>query len=383
MSKTQNSPSLFTRGVAQILPDSASLIKRAQEKPLRLYLGIDPTGSFLHLGHSVVLRKLQQFAQAGHQVILLVGNGTVRIGDPTGRDSTRPVLTDEQIQANFKDWQAQASNILDFDKIEVRYNGDWLDKLDYAQIVKLLATTTVQQLLERDMFQNRLKNGLPIFGHEIIYPLLQGYDSVAMDVDLEIGGSDQTFNMMVGRHLQQIYHQHEKWVLTTPIINGLDGRKMSKSYNNYISLTDSASDMYFKMMTAQDEVILEYFELLTDVDSTEIDNIRAALSAGENPLTFKKRLAWEIAKMYHSSAAADQAAQAWQKTVSEKQIPSDLPVISVPDFNLSLFELAVLAQPQASRSQLRRLIDQKAVQLLDNHVLRIGKKNYYQLVLSA
>lgn len=371
---------LFTRGVQQILPDLDSLQQRAQEKPLKLYLGIDPTGAFLHLGHSVVLRKLQQFAQAGHQVILLVGNGTVRIGDPTGRDTTRPVLTDAQIEANFQDWRRQASQILDFDKIEIRYNGDWLDQLDYAQIVKLLATTTVQQLLERDMFQDRLKKGLPIFGHEIIYPLLQGYDSVALDVDLEIGGSDQTFNMMMGRHLQQLYHQHDKWILTTPIINGLDGRKMSKSYHNYIALTETAQEMYLKLMTLDDNLITEYFTLLTDVDETEIASMSQAMTAGENPLLFKKKLAWEIAKMYHSPAEADVAADFWQRTVSEKQIPDNLPKISVPNFDLPLFELAKLAAPTESNSNLRRLVDQGAVQLLDNHVLRLGKKKYYQLV---
>ncbi len=374
---------LFTRGVQQILPDLDSLEKRAAEKPLRLYLGIDPTGSLLHLGHSVVLRKLNQFAQAGHQVILLVGNGTVRIGDPTGRDSTRPMLTDEQITDNFKTWQAQASKILDFSKIEVRYNGEWLDKLDYAQIVKLLASTTVQQLLERDMFQDRLKNGLPIFGHEIIYPLLQGYDSVAMDVDLEIGGSDQTFNMMVGRHLQELYNHHPKWILTTPIINGLDGRKMSKSFNNFIALTDSAQEMYLKTMTASDNVITEYFTLLTDIDEKQIHDFDEAMRAGENPLIFKKRLAWEIAKMYHSEAEANQAADFWQKTVSEKQIPTSLPKITVPDLSLPLLDLAQLAEPETSKSNLRRLLEQGAIELLDNQVLRIGKKKYYQLVLST
>ncbi len=373
---------LFTRGVQQILPDLDSLQKLAGEKPLRLYLGIDPTGSLLHLGHSVVLRKLNQFAQAGHQVILLVGNGTVRIGDPTGRDSTRPMLTDAQISENFTTWQAQASKILDFSKIEVRYNGDWLDKLDYIQIVKLLASTTVQQLLERDMFQDRLKKGLPIFGHEIIYPLLQGYDSVAMDVDLEIGGSDQTFNMMMGRHLQELYNHRPKWILTTPIINGLDGRKMSKSFNNYIALTDSAQDMYLKIMTANDNVIIEYFTLLTNISETEIHDFDQAIRNGENPLIFKKKLAWEIAKMYHSETEANQAADFWQKTVSEKQIPTNLPKITVPNFDLPLLDLAQLAEPENSKSNLRRLLEQGAIELLNNQVLRIGKKKYYQLVLA-
>lgn len=372
---------LFTRGVQQILPDKDSLEQAAAEKPLKLYLGIDPTGALLHLGHSVVLRKLQQFAQAGHQVILLVGNGTVRIGDPTGRDSARPVLTDQEIEANFQTWKNQASKILDFDKIEIRYNGDWLDKLNYAQIVKLLASTTVQQLLERDMFQNRLKNNLPIFAHEIIYPLLQGYDSVALNVDLEIGGSDQTFNMMMGRHLQKLYNQQEKWILTTPIINGLDGRKMSKSFHNYIALTDSAQDMYNKTMTLNDDLVSEYFTLLTDVDETEIGAMTQAMQHGENPMIFKKKLAQTLVTMYHDVTAAQAAGDFWQKTVSEKQIPSELPKIPVSSFELPLLELAQIAAPEESKSNLRRLVEQKAVELLDNHVLRIGKKRFYQLIL--
>jgi len=191
---------VLTRGVDQILPNKEKLAKLMSEKKIKLYLGIDPTAPYLHLGHSVPLRKLQDFAELGHEVILLVGNGTVKIGDPTGRDESRPVLTDEEIEKNFQNWKKQASKILDFDLIEIRHNGDWLDKLSYAEMVKLMARTTIQQLLERDMFQRRIEDGLPIHGHEIIYPLLQGYDSVVMDVDLEVGGTDQTFNMMMGRH---------------------------------------------------------------------------------------------------------------------------------------------------------------------------------------
>jgi len=373
---------LLSRGVAEILPSRETLQARIETgKPLRLYLGIDPTGSLLHLGHSVVLRKIQQFAAAGHQVILLIGNGTVKIGDPTGRDSTRPMLTDEAINANFIDWQKQASKVLDFSKIEIRHNGDWLDQLTYADLVKLLAQTTVQQLLERDMFQTRLKNGLPIYGHELIYPLLQGYDSVAMDVDLEIGGSDQTFNMLMGRNLQKIYHQHEKWILTTPVINGLDGRKMSKSYQNYIALTDDAQTMYNKTMMAKDEVLVEWFTLLTDLSNQEIEEIKNQLAAGENPMVIKKRLAATLVTMYHDAAAATQAAAYWQKTVSEKQLPTDLPVVKVASFDLPLVDLAVAACPDKSKSNLRRLAEQGALKLLDNKILKVGKHDYYQLAL--
>ena len=252
---------VLTRGVAEILPDKKTLTALMIQRPIKLYLGIDPTAFLLHLGHAVVLRKLQQFAELGHEVILLIGNGTVKIGDPTGRDESRPVLTDEIIEANFQNWKKQAGAILDFDKIKILHNGDWLDKLTYSDIIQLLAKTTVQQLLERDMFQRRLKDGLPIFGHEIIYPLLQGYDSVVMNVDLELGGTDQTFNMMMGRTLQKAYNNHKKWVLTTQIIEGTDGRKMSKSFNNYVALTEPANDMYGKLMSLKDELILNYFTI--------------------------------------------------------------------------------------------------------------------------
>ena len=374
---------LLERGVVQILPDKASLQKRLAQGKIRLYLGIDPTGAQLHLGHAVALRKLQQFALAGHEVILLIGNGTVKIGDPTGRDSSRPMLTDEEIETNFVNWQKQASKILDFSLIKVKKNGDWLDKLAFSDIVKLLAKTTVQQLLERDMFQERLKKNLPIFGHEIIYPLLQGYDSVAMDVDLEIGGTDQTFNMLMGRNLQKIYHQKEKWVLTVPLIRGLDGRKMSKSFANYIALTEEPRQMYALVMSASDEVMWEYLENLTSVSTAEITQMKKQVSAGENPKIFKQRLAREIVTWLHSSKQALAAQEYWQKTVAEKQLPENLPMVVVSDFSLPLFDLAKAACPQESNSALRRLIDQGAVELLDNQVLRVGKRKFFQLVLSA
>ena len=243
---------VLTRGVAEVLPQKETLAKLMSERKIRLYLGIDPTGAHLTLGHAVQLRKLQQFADLGHDVILLIGNGTVRIGDPTGKDSTRPMLTDEEIKANFEDWKRQASKVLDFDKIRIVYNGDWLDALTYADMVKLLANVTVQQLMERDMFQDRLKAGKPIHGHEIMYPLLQGYDSVAMEVDLELGGTDQTFNMLMGRTLLRQYKQKEKWVLANPIINGTDGRKMSKSYGNYVALDEAPNEMFGKIMSMKD-----------------------------------------------------------------------------------------------------------------------------------
>ncbi|NCN06781.1 MAG: tyrosine--tRNA ligase [Candidatus Pacebacteria bacterium] len=392
---TTQLPKLLTRGIEQIVPDAVGLLKLMEQKKIRVYLGIDPTGSVLTLGHSVVLRKLQQFATAGHEVILLIGNGTVRIGDPTGRDSTRPELTDVAIQENFKNWKSQASSILDFDKIAIRYNGDWLDKLTYQDIVKLLAKTTIQQLTERDMFQERIKKELPIFGHEIIYPLLQGYDSVAMDVDLEIGGSDQLFNMLMGRTLQKAYSNREKWVLTTPIIDGTDGRKMSKSYDNFVALTEKPNEMYGKLMRIADEQIIQYFTLLTDTPLEEISQIEQAMQAGDNPMEFKQQLAKTIVRQYHSTDLANQAAAHFSTTVQRKSVPGSAPSITVAD-SLTALELAVACLSQESKSNLRRLITQGGMamyapdeekvinpeQVLDTtkiEAVRIGKRKYFKL----
>lgn len=393
MSNQLSTQSVLSRGVAQVLPDTDSLVSLMEKRKIRVYLGIDPTGNYLTLGHSVVLRKLQQFADLGHEVILLIGNGTVRIGDPTGKDTTRPVLTDEQIEENFKDWQRQASKVLDFNKITIKHNGDWLDNLSFTDIVKLMAKTTVQQLLERDMFQKRIEEGKPIHGHEIIYPLLQGYDSVAMDIDLEIGGTDQTFNMMMGRTLQKAYNNKEKWVLATPIINGTDGRKMSKSYGNYIALTEDHINMYGKLMSTADSEIITYFEVLTDIPMEEVEKMRSEIEAGANPMDFKKRLAFEITKMYHNEYLATEAEDHFQRTVQNKEIPDEMIEVTISKSKIGLFDLVKACDAETSNSQLRRLIEQGGVQIdgekvIDPYleievesgkVIKIGKRNYYKV----
>lgn len=386
---------VLSRGVAQVLPGTQTLLEKMKSEKITVYLGIDPTGNFLTLGHSIGLRKLQQFADLGHKAILLIGNGTVRIGDPTGRDSTRPTLTDEMIAENFKSWQAQASKVLDFSKIEIRYNGDWLDKLTYVDLIKLMATTTTQQLLERDMFQERIKNGLPIHGHEMLYPLLQGYDSVVMNVDLEIGGTDQTFNMMMGRQLQRIYNNKEKWVLSTPIINGTDGRKMSKSYGNFIALTEQPNDMYGKLMRISDDMILEYFTVLTDISDEQIAMITQQLSTGTNPMQFKKELAFTITQMYHSEELAHQAAEHFEKTVQKNEVPSDIPELTVKP-GTPLLQVLKSSFPDESMTNLRRLLEQKGVELMPSgerpqdggleidpattQTIRLGKRRFVKVI---
>ncbi|MBD3279539.1 MAG: tyrosine--tRNA ligase [Candidatus Pacebacteria bacterium] len=392
---------VLTRGVEQILPSKAGLAKLMKQQKIRLYLGIDPTGAFLHLGHSVPLRKLQQFAELGHEVILLIGNGTVKIGDPTGRDTSRPVLTDQEIEANFQNWKKQASKILDFDQIEIRHNGDWLDKMMLTDFIKLMAKTTVQQLFERDMFQQRLKKNLPIHGHEILYPMLQGYDSVAMDVDLEIGGTDQTFNMMMGRTLQKTYHNKEKWVLTTPLIEGTDGRKMSKSFNNYVALTTPAQEMYGKLMSLKDELILKYFRVLTDVPQAQITAMQQAMKQGENPMRFKKQLAKTITSQYHDAQAANQAEQYFEKTVQNQEF-GQAQICKVEEQQNNIVEMLKKGPIKRSKSALRRLAKQGAItvyfkdgqsqkitdpyQVLETDQvdkIKVGKRGFYQVITQS
>jgi len=386
---------LLNRGVAEVLPNKKSLANLMNQRSIKLYLGIDPTGALLHLGHAVVLRKLQQFAELGHEVILLIGNGTVKIGDPTGRDESRPVLTDEEIEKNWKNWKEQASTILDFSMIKVLHNGDWLDQLNYSDIVKLLAKTTVQQLLERDMFQERLKQGKPIHGHEIIYPLLQGYDSVVMNVDLELGGTDQTFNMMMGRTLQKAYNNHEKWVLTTPIINGTDGRKMSKSFNNFVALTEDEKQMYGKLMSVNDELIVEYLTLLTDLSIDEIKEIELKLQAGENPMEYKKKMAFAITADLHSETEAKKAQEHFERTVQGNEIPTDVQTIKINSQQIRVLDLLNTCNPSQSNAQLKRLCEQGGVKILpngeilkdpqeiinisDDFILKIGKRSFYKI----
>ena len=384
---------VLTRGVESILPSKQDLADLMSKKKITLFLGIDPTGSQLHLGHSVVLRKLQQFADLGHHVILLIGNGTVKIGDPSGKDKTRPMLTEEQIEENFRTWKEQASKILDFSKIEIKRNGDWLDKLTFVDLVKLMATTTVQQLMERDMFQERIKNGLPIFAHEIIYPLLQGYDSVVMDVDLEIGGNDQVFNMMMGRQLQKHMNNREKFVLGTPLLVGSDGKKMGKSLNNFVSLTETPENMYGKLMGVIDDIMFEYFSLLTDMPITEIESLKKALQMGKmHPIDIKKKLAHIITTIYHSKEDADRAAAHFERTVQRKDITEEdrRKVVLNSSPTVTQF-VATNSEKIQSNSDARRLVKQGGVKVdgikvidpdfiidqAQSHQIEVGKREHF------
>jgi len=359
-------------------------------KKLRLYLGIDPTGSKLHLGHSVPLRKLQAFADAGHEVIFLVGSFTAMIGDPSGRDALREPLTKEQVIKNFETYKAQAGKVLDFSKVKIVYNHEWLEKMNGAEILKLASVFTVQQMEERDMFKERRKKGLPIGVHEFLYPLFVGRDSVELDVDCELGGSDQLFNMLAGRTLQAFFGKRDKFVLTTKLIEGTDGRKMSKTYDNCIWLEDSAKEMYGKTLRIEDRLITTYMECCTDTPIEEIKVIEKKMLQEENPMTFKKELAFEIVKLYHGEEAAKKAAEEFTKVFSEKEMPSEIPEVKAKKGE-SLLDVLLRAKMISSKSDGRRLIEQKGIHLGDSVIsdvhspatpgtYKVGKRKFVKIL---
>jgi len=366
---------VLTRGVADILPSKKGLADLMAKKKIKLYLGIDPTGTKLHLGHTVPLRKLQQFADLGHEVILLFGTGTVLVGDPSQRDTARKLITQREIEKNIKTWKKQVASILDFEKIKIKQNGDWLLKLNLKDIINIASKISAIQLFKRDTFQKRLDKGDTVLYHETMYPLLQGYDSVVMDVDLEIGGTDQTFNMLIGRELQQKMNKKEKFVLTMPMITGLDGKQMSKTSGNCVWLTDSADEMFGKLMSISDNQIEPYTALLTNLPISKITN----------PLEVKKKLAWEIVKTYHSEKEADEAQKGFERTFQKKAPEYKTEIAAKPTL------LATVAKVIGSVSQAKRLIKQGAVdineatvsdpthQIKGGEKIKIGKKTFVKV----
>ena len=294
-------------------------------RPLNVKLGIDPTSPDLHLGFMVVLHKLQRFAEAGHRVTLIIGDFTARIGDPSGRNVTRPQLTQEEIEANMETYRAQAGKVLDLERVAIRYNSEWLDKLGLTDLVKLLAKTTVAQMLERNDFHNRYSDGAPISLHEFLYPVAQAYDSIAIEADVELGGSDQLFNLLLGRHYQREYAQPPQVCATVPLLVGLDGqKKMSKSLGNYVGITEPAPEQYGKLMKIGDELISTYARLAAFRSQDACDRLAAELESGSiNPMDAKKSVAREIVARYHGDAAAREAQERFEATVQRKEIPSD------------------------------------------------------------
>ena len=386
------------RGAHEVLTAPDLRKKLGRGVSLRVKAGFDPTAPDLHLGHTVLLNKMRQFQLFGHEVTFLIGDFTGMIGDPTGRNATRPALTPEEIQANARTYESQVFRILDRERTRIDFNSRWLAKLTSTEVVKLAAHYTVARMLERDDFAKRYKAGQPISIHEFLYPLAQGYDSVAMRADVELGGTDQKFNLLVGRTLQEAYGQEPQVVITTPLLEGTDGvNKMSKSLGNYIGITEDPDSMFGKLMSISDELMWRYFELLSFRPLSEIAALHGQAASGRNPRDVKFELAREIVARFHDAAAAERAQRNFTARVSEKAVPQDLPVKVVPveSGGLRLANLLKEAGLAASTTEARRKIEEGAVRIDGarvsdlaltlkagaEHVLQVGAKRFARVRL--
>jgi len=362
---------ILKRGIDDAVP-AGELQKKLEKsvaagKPLRVKYGIDPTGIDVHLGHTVPLRKLRQFQDLGHQAVLIIGNYTALVGDPSGRDQTRARLTQEQVEINAIDYLKQVGRIIDLQKTEVHRNGDWFSKFTFLDVLTLTSRITMQRMLERDDFTKRVKSGSPIYLHECLYPLMQGHDSVAIRADVELGGSEQLFSLMVARELQKDDGQEPQVALTLPILRGLDGnRRMGKSLGNYIGVAEAAYDQFAKAMSIPDNLMGEWFKLLTDLPETEIPAL--ADPAQTHPREAKERLGKEIVAFYHGAGAADAAAAEWRKRFSERQDPTDIPEVNLAasllvDGKLGASKLVAALGLAKSNNEARRLVEQGSLSI--------------------
>ena len=388
---------LIRKGTEEIIPED-ELVKKIEKSinkkiPLKVKCGCDPSRPDLHIGHSVVLRKMRDFQDLGHSSILLIGDFTAMIGDPTGRNKTRPQLSIEEARENSNSYVKQASLILDSNNLEIMYNGDWLSNMNFNEIINLTSKYTVARMLERDDFTKRYNAGMPISLHEFLYPLAQGYDSVHMKADIELGGTDQKFNLLVGRALQKESGLEPQIIITTPLIEGTDGtEKMSKSYDNYIAFSDSASDIYGKTLSIPDELIIKYFEYCTRVK--DLDTIKESLGNGKgNPRDLKRRLARELVTIYHNSDLALKAEQDFDNLFIKKDIPDDIPEIKI-DSTQKLVEIMVSNNMVSSNGEAKRMIKQGAVKINDEKVidmhmeissgeiviLKVGKRKFLKII---
>ena len=387
------------RGVEELLPQDEWIKKLARSEatgqPLRIKLGLDPTAPDIHIGHTVVLNKMRQLQDLGHQVIFLIGDFTSLIGDPSGRNSTRPPLTPEQIKFNAETYYRQASMVLDPARTEIRYNSEWSEPLGATGMIQLAARFTVARMMERNDFHDRFKAGNPIAVHEFLYPLMQGYDSVALKSDLELGGTDQKFNLLMGRHLQQEYGQEPQCVLTMPLLVGLDGiDKMSKSKNNYIGITEDANTMFAKVLSISDTLMWDWYTLLSFKSLAEIAALRAEIAGGRNPKDAKVALAKEITARFHSAAAAEAAEQDFINR-SKGGVPDEIPEVALTGAPLGIGALLKQANLAPSTSEANRLIDGGGVRVdsgvvsdkglklaAGTYVVQVGKRKFARITLS-
>lgn len=390
------------RGAFEIIPEEEFLkkLKKSYEtqKPLVVKLGADPSRPDIHLGHTVVLQKMRLLQDFGHEVCFLIGDYTAQIGDPSGKNKTRPILTEEDVRENAKTYQEQIGKILDMDKTRVVYNRDWLGKFSGLDLIQLISKATVGAILQRDDFSKRFNNAEAIYLHEFIYPILQGYDSVHLKADIELGGSDQTFNLMMGRQLQHSYNQEAQVVLTMPLLEGTDGvNKMSKSLDNYIGLTDTPTNMFGKLMSISDELMKKYYLLLCRRSAIEVNGIIKGIEDGTlHPMTAKKDLAQEVTSYYHGLDTAREEREKFESRFSKKQIPDDIMTIEKGAGALNLLDLFVELNLVKSKSEGRRLIQQNAVKVnFENHsaevldlnsgsevILKIGKLRMLKIIVA-
>ncbi|MGB5282169.1 MAG: tyrosine--tRNA ligase [Arenicellales bacterium] len=398
MVSVDESLTLIQRGADEIIPAEGLVERLRSGRPLRIKAGFDPTAPDLHLGHTVLINKLRQFQQLGHEILFLIGDFTGMIGDPTGKSATRPALTQEQVNENARSYQEQIFKILDPDKTEIVFNSTWMGKMSAADMIQLAGKHTVARMLERDDFNKRYTGGMPIAIHEFLYPLVQGYDSVAMNADVELGGTDQKFNLLVGRELQRQYGQNPQVILTMPILEGLDGvQKMSKSLNNYIGINDQPGEMFGKIMSISDELMWRYFELLSFKPMSEIEALRKQVSEGENPRDVKFKLAREIVARFHSVAEAKAAQDEFINRFRKGEMPDEIAEVSlqaeagiIPIANL--LKNAGLTQ---STSDALRMIRQGAVKIdgekvedtkleinvSSTHIYQVGKRRFARVTV--
>jgi len=381
------------RGAHEILVEKELVERLESGKPMRIKAGFDPTAPDLHLGHTVLINKLRQFQDLGHEVMFLIGDFTGMIGDPTGKSATRPPLTRDDVIENAKSYEQQIFKILDPEKTLVMFNSSWMNAMDVSELIQLAAKHTVARMLERDDFNKRYSNGQPIAIHEFLYPLIQGYDSVAMKADVELGGTDQKFNLLVGRQLQEVFGQKPQVVLTMPILEGLDGvQKMSKSLNNYIGISDAPDDMFGKLMSISDDLMWRYFELLSFRPLDEIESFKVEIEQGKNPRDIKFLLAEEIIERFHDRAAADKARENFISRFQKGKVPDEMPEFSL-SADLPVANLLKEANLVKSTSEAMRMIKQGAVKvdgekLADNkqifssgdkHVFQVGKRRFARI----
>lgn len=389
------SQTLLTRNIEEVIVKRHLEERLRRGDKLRIKLGADPTAPDLHLGHSVVLWKLREFQDLGHKIVFIIGDYTAKIGDPSGRSKARPPLTEAEIKKNAQTYFKQVGKILDIKKTEIKYNSQWLSKLDFARVIKLASNFSLWRLLERDDFQLRHKEGKELLVHEILYSIMQAYDSIAIKADVEIGGTDQKFNMLAGRDLQRKMDLPEQDVITCPLLVGLDGKKkMSKSLGNYIGIDEVPDQMFGKIMSLPDELILPYFKLATLFSDSEIKKIEENLKSGKNPRDLKIKLGKEIVVLYHSKRAADLAAEEFSRVFSKKEKPSQMPEIKILQKKLSLLGLIMATKLIKSKSEARRLILQGGVKIDDRiekdwqkeikvrsgMILQIGKLKFAKIV---